>query len=257
MPLKKDRHLKVLMPMAGKGQRFKDQGTMTPKPLIPVLGKPMITWATMSLSFFHEIPPEDIIAVVRRDDILNDHIDREIKTIFGGASVLVDEEPRGAATTALVARDMINNKNPLLIMDCDIFFSSPTFEEIVTQGRTADGSIPVFAAKGNKWSFSAVDKNNAIQAVTEKNRVQHTNCITRANVGFYFFSRGEDFVHAASRISKKKNKEEYYISSVVNDLIREGFRFSAAACDAVHSLGTPEDLQIFISKRGPKNEQTT
>ena len=38
-----------LIPMAGNGMRFKNVGYSTPKPLIPVHGKPMIVKAIESL----------------------------------------------------------------------------------------------------------------------------------------------------------------------------------------------------------------
>jgi Nucleoside-diphosphate-sugar pyrophosphorylase involved in lipopolysaccharide biosynthesis/translation initiation factor 2B, gamma/epsilon subunits (eIF-2Bgamma/eIF-2Bepsilon) len=34
--------LNIVVPMAGRGSRFQKEGYTLPKPLIPVLGKPMI-----------------------------------------------------------------------------------------------------------------------------------------------------------------------------------------------------------------------
>ena len=39
----------VVMPMAGRGSRFAGHSVARPKPLIPVAGKPMFTWALRSL----------------------------------------------------------------------------------------------------------------------------------------------------------------------------------------------------------------
>ena len=41
--------MNIVMPMAGRGSRFAQLGIATPKPLIPVRGKPMYAWATEGL----------------------------------------------------------------------------------------------------------------------------------------------------------------------------------------------------------------
>ena len=41
--------MNIVMPMAGRGSRFAQIGITTPKPLIPVRGKPMYAWATEGL----------------------------------------------------------------------------------------------------------------------------------------------------------------------------------------------------------------
>src|SRR3954471_5827584 len=41
--------MNIVMPMAGRGSRFVETGVTTPKPLIPVRGKPMYAWATEGL----------------------------------------------------------------------------------------------------------------------------------------------------------------------------------------------------------------
>src|SRR6185436_12774564 len=43
--------MNVVVPMAGLGSRFAKAGFTTPKPLIPVLGRPMYSWAVDSLPF--------------------------------------------------------------------------------------------------------------------------------------------------------------------------------------------------------------
>ena len=41
--------MNIVIPMAGRGSRFKDVGIDVPKPLIPVRGVPMYVWAMRSL----------------------------------------------------------------------------------------------------------------------------------------------------------------------------------------------------------------
>lgn len=53
----------LLIPMAGKGQRFIDEGYETPKPLIEVGGKTILEWSFDSFNWRYC----DLVFVVRQD----------------------------------------------------------------------------------------------------------------------------------------------------------------------------------------------
>jgi UDP-N-acetylglucosamine diphosphorylase / glucose-1-phosphate thymidylyltransferase / UDP-N-acetylgalactosamine diphosphorylase / glucosamine-1-phosphate N-acetyltransferase / galactosamine-1-phosphate N-acetyltransferase len=234
--------LVVVMPMAGRGQRFKDAGVTIPKPLIMVKGDPMVLRATSSLSFFARIPRRNIVAVVRVDDVENYRIGAELSKLFPGISVLVDENPQGATSTALVARNYFIPGTRALLMDCDIWFRSPIYEKLLLHPQAGlAGAIPVFAAEGDRWSFSAVDSNETIHQIVEKRRVNVPGCTLLANVGFYYFADALDFVHHAEAVLKKKLLDsECYLSYVIQEMIQAGRPFRAALCDQVIDMGTPD-----------------
>ena len=57
--------MKVVIPLAGRGSRFKEAGFKLPKPLISLIKKPMIAWATANLDF----SPENLIFLILREHI--------------------------------------------------------------------------------------------------------------------------------------------------------------------------------------------
>jgi UDP-N-acetylglucosamine diphosphorylase / glucose-1-phosphate thymidylyltransferase / UDP-N-acetylgalactosamine diphosphorylase / glucosamine-1-phosphate N-acetyltransferase / galactosamine-1-phosphate N-acetyltransferase len=246
-------NLVVVMPMAGRSQRFKEAGVMIPKPLITVAGMPMILRATSSLSFFDLIPRENIVAIVRPDDMRKYKIDLEIIGLLPGVSVLTDERPRGATSTALVAKDYILPDSRVLVMDCDIWFRSPAYEELLLNPQTElSGAIPVFAAEGDRWSFSAVDSKSIINRIVEKRRINVPNCTLLANVGFYYFAKGIDFLsYSEAALNKNLSDTECYLSQVVQEMIQIGLPFRAAMCDSVMDMGTPEShrkAEVFFGE---------
>ena len=93
-----------LIPMAGAGRRFLDAGYNTPKPLIPVAGKPMIVRAAACL------PSPDLwIFVCRQEHILESHIDIELEKVFQPAEILsVGRPTEGQASTCLLAKSLFN-----------------------------------------------------------------------------------------------------------------------------------------------------
>ncbi len=254
--------LVVILPMAGRGQRFKDVGVMTPKPLIEVAGRPMISRAVSSLGFFNGIPRENVVAIVRPDDVRNHQLDSEIERIFPGISILTDKNPRGATCTALVAKNYIQADSRVLIMDCDIWFKNPAYENsLLNPTRESSGTIPVFAAEGDRWSFSAVDSKSRVRRIIEKRRVDIPGCRLLANVGFYYFSRGEEFLkYAAMALSKSTAHEECYLSQVIQEMLRAGLLYHAEICDDVVDMGTPDSYQkaeYFFRQREPATKLTT
>ena len=56
--------MKVVMPIAGRSSRFTNVGIKIPKPLIPVLGKPMVQRAVESIPF---VPLKDYIFIAQKD----------------------------------------------------------------------------------------------------------------------------------------------------------------------------------------------
>ena len=117
MPRKK---INLLIPIAGKAQRFLDEGYRMPKPLIMVKDELMIERAMTSVSW------EDcnLIFVVRRDHIHSFSIDKILKEKFGKnvSIIATDGITRGTLCTCLLAEDLIDNDNPLLIYTPDVCF---------------------------------------------------------------------------------------------------------------------------------------
>ena len=109
--------MKILIPMAGEGSRFVKEGYTFPKPLIDVRGKPMIQTVVENLDF-----DCDYVFLVRKKHIeqysgILDTLDRITNGRFD--YVEVDGLTEGAACTALLAENYIDNDEGLLIANSD------------------------------------------------------------------------------------------------------------------------------------------
>ena len=71
-----------------------------------------------------------------------------------------------------------------------------------------------------------------------------------ATVGIYYFAKGSDFVKAALDmiVSNDRVNGEFYTCPVYNYLITLGAKIGVYEVnkDAMHGLGTPEDLRNYI-----------
>ena len=103
----------ILLPIAGKAQRFIDQGYNMPKPLIMAKTKQVIDWALDSIDISHC----NLIFAVREDHINYFSIDEILKKKFGDniSIVVIDHDTDGSVSTCLLAKEYIDNDLPLII----------------------------------------------------------------------------------------------------------------------------------------------
>ena len=117
----------LLLPIAGKAQRFLDEGYTMPKPLIMSKDKHIIDWSMDSF----DTNDCNVIFAVRLEHINNFSIDDILRRKFGNdiKIVVVDRVTDGSVSTCLLAKDLIDNELPLIIYTPDVYFEdtfSPT-----------------------------------------------------------------------------------------------------------------------------------
>ena len=236
--------MNIVMPIAGLGSRFTKVGIHTPKPLIKIFGKEMAKWAAESIPF---VKPEEFIFILRQEHVDQYKLDQQMKTLFPGCkTITINYVTEGAACTVLLAKEFINNDEPLIVTDCDHFFVNQKYNSIVQNPPEGlKGLIPVFEAEGEKWSFTKMNEENVVSQVAEKQRIS-----PHANIGAYYFRHGHDFVWAAENMiaNNERVNGEFYVAPVYQQLLNRGDRIMAMVSDEVWGLGTPQDVELFTEK---------
>lgn len=235
-----DKNLNVLIPMAGAGSRFEQAGYTFPKPLIEIHGKPMIQVVVDNLNL-----DANFIFVVQKAHREQYNLDTTLNLIVPGCTIVeVDGLTEGAACTALMAREYIDNDNPLFFANSDQFVEWNMAEFMYhMQESSADGGIATFKATHPKWSFAKVDEDGFVTEVAEKKPISDN-----ATAGYYYWKHGSDFVKYADAMIEKdiRVNNEFYVCPVFNEAIQDGKKVRIKEVDAMWGLGTPEDLQYFI-----------
>tara|TARA_R110000796_G_scaffold107381_1_gene218146 strand:- start:5731 stop:6447 length:717 start_codon:yes stop_codon:yes gene_type:complete len=237
--------MKVLIPMAGEGSRFVKEGYTFPKPLIGVQGKPMIQRVVENLDFDCEY-----IFLVRKKHVENytgliDALDRITNGKF--KYIEVDGLTQGAACTALLAEEYINNNEDLLIANSDqyIEYQSNNFDTLKNL-TNVDAAVFTFKAVHPKWSFVKTNSRGYVTEVAEKKPISNI-----ATCGIYWYRKGSDFVKYAKQMIEKdiRVNNEFYIAPVFNELIADGKTLVPFYVHKMWGLGTPEDLKIFLDNQ--------
>ena len=238
--------LQVVMPMAGRGQRFRDDGILIPKPLIIIDERPMFMRAIESLEKL-DIPIE-LYIVIREDMDSEFALKNEILKWEPNANViLIQSETDGSAQTVLRASSDLNPDAPLLILDCDLKFESIDFLHAIKASPESklDGLLLTFESANPRYSYVLEEENIAIK-VAEKSVIS-----SRALIGAYFWSRCCDFNRFANEVISAglgNLIKEYYVSLTFQKAIDAGYKFAVIEGN-FQSFGTPEELKEYQTSR--------
>lgn len=240
MPKWQGGKMNVLIPMAGAGSRFQQAGYTFPKPLIDVHGKPMIQVVAENLNI-----DATFIYVVQKEHREKYNLDTLLNLITPNCKIVeVNGITEGAACTTLLAKEHINNDEPLLMANSDQFVewdSNEFMYKMVEQDL--DGGIVTFRATHPKWSFARIDEQGYVTEVAEKNPISDI-----ATVGIYYWKRGSDYVKYAEQMIEKNIRvnNEFYVCPVFNQAIEAGKKIKTFDVPNMWGLGTPEDLVYYL-----------
>lgn len=242
------RPLHIIIPMAGEGSRFAEQGYKTPKPLIDFEGKALFERSVNSLANIKANKKYSFI--VRDEHITQFQIDRKIKDLFNSANIYsVAKTTKGAVETCLVAKEAIDPDDAILVLDCDLEFKSiqlyQKIQEILSlpSDKVNGGVLLSFESEDPRYSYAEVDRYQTVIRTAEKDPISKN-----ALIGAYFFSKGVSFLDAATALISDGsfNKKEYYLSLLYNYLIAQGDTVSLVKADSFYSYGTPEELKSLL-----------
>lgn len=240
IPKWKDDKLNVLIPMAGAGSRFEKAGYTFPKPLIEVRNKPMIQVVVENLNL-----DANFIYVVQKSHREKYNLDILLNLITPNCKIVeVDGITKGAACTALLAKELINNEQPLFFANSDQFVVWDSNEFMYKMNETnADGGIVTFKATHPKWSFAKIGHDGFITEVAEKKPISND-----ATVGFYYWKHGSDFVKYAEKMIQDEIRvnNEFYVCPVFNQAISDMKKIRPFEISEMWGIGTPEDLDYFL-----------
>ncbi len=233
--------MKVVMPIAGSGSHFVEKGYKLPKPLIEIRGKHMIKWATDSIPFAR---PRDMVFITLKEHEKKYNLEQKLRELYSDEITVltVNRVTEGAACTVLLAKDLINTNEELIIYNTDQYFRVSVESAIKNLPVDFSGLIPVFQSTNPKWSFAKTDANSVVTQIAEKVPIS-----TNATAGLYYFRYGKDFAWAAQQMIAKniRHNNQFYVSPVYNELIARGDKILAVRISHLWDLGSPECIEQF------------
>jgi len=228
---------------------FKEAGFNYPKNLADLKGKPLVEATLENLKGLKTLDAK-FICMVKRAENRVFHTGAVITLAAPSAAIVeVSAETSGAACSALLAIQDIDNEAPLILVNGDQLLSNVDLAEVILHfwERKLDGGIIVFEDLHPRWSFVRCDSNDIVVEAAEKRPISRL-----ATAGFYYFARGSDYVLGATNMIKKDAhvNGSFYICPVYNELILLQKRIGIYKNhkNNYHTLSTPSDVEQYNRK---------
>jgi dTDP-glucose pyrophosphorylase len=235
--------INILIPLAGRNQFFPEGEYPYPKSLIEINGKTMIEHVIANFSGIQK--KKQFIFIVNSEECKRYHLDNilHLLTDHSCKIIKIDRETKGAACSAMMAIEYINNEIPLIIANADQIFDD-NIGELINHFHGIDAGVLTFESIHPRWSYARVDENNFITETAEKRPISK-----HAIAGFYYFSKGLDFINSAMRMIQKDANVNgsYFIAPVLNEMVLSNKKMKILPIDNnhYHTFYTPSKIQEF------------
>jgi NDP-sugar pyrophosphorylase family protein len=241
-----------VVPMAGRGQRFVDQGYAAPKPLIDTAGRPMIEQAIRCLP-----SPSKRVLVARREHARDARLRASVARLSASTTVIeLDHLTDGQACTARLGVEGLAADVPVLFAPCDTgYVYDPAAWRACENGGDAD--LVVWAARGHlpalwrpqMYGWLATDSEGRVTRVAVKEQIQGIPPVQQGVVvGTFWFRDAATFVREADALVADNDRVngEFYIDTIARRMVDQGKRVKAFVLDKYVPWGTPEELKTFL-----------
>lgn len=196
--------MKAVIFAAGEGRRLHPLTLERPKPLVEVLGKPLIQhiWEVLP-----EVVDEVVLVVGYKSEMIQDYLGNE----FMGKKVtyIEQKEPTGTARALLLCKEHLEHEEKFLLMYADDLHGADAISRCVEH----DAALLVhFVDDPRRFGVVVTDERGAIKNIEEKPEHPKSNL---AVTGVYVLTPqifDYDAIHARNG--------EYYLTDMIEGYIR-------------------------------------
>ncbi len=204
--------MKVLIPLAGKGTRLRPHTHVTPKPMMRVAGKPVMSYVLDELRDLGGI--EEIIYITGH---LKEKVEEFARQSLDIPSVFIEQKVQdGTAGAIALAREYVDQ--PVLIIFVDTIFDA---DLSVVNNSEADGIIWTKEVEDyQRFGVVVTDESGNMTKIVEK---PDTPISKRANIGLYYIKNWKLLFEGIDHVlASPANKGEFYLTDAFQYMIEKG-----------------------------------
>lgn len=248
---------KVLIPMAGAGQRFAEAGYQVHKPAIMTIDrfdghqKPMVVCATKDLPGVRKDGSN--VIYVDRTFHKKDGVEDAIRQYYEKAQfITINHLTQGQACTCMLAENYLNPKEPLLIAGCD---NGMDIDVAAFQELTRDCDCIVFTYRHNEavlsnpnaYGWMITDNEGNITGTSIKKAISDTPMEDPAVVATFWFREAGIFLEATEKMIREDDRirGEFYVDQTVKHVLDLHYRAKIFDIDRYVGWGTPADYEGY------------
>lgn len=244
--------MNILIPIVGRGTRVKNYNI--PKPLIPVNGKPIIQRCIESFKI-----PANYIFIVRKfseypEADYTTELKNLLKSLKSTASIIeIDYVTEGPACSALLAKNLIDNSEELIVTNCDQQTDwNPSGFLNYVRDSNCDGCVityphgDIVVGQPSPYSFIQLNEDGVATLLEEKFAISE-----HALNGIHYWKKGSDFVKTAEEMIRNNDRinNEFYISKTYNYLIKDNKKVVSYKMNPKEfwALGSQQEIEKFLN----------
>ncbi|HEY3112815.1 MAG TPA: sugar phosphate nucleotidyltransferase [Gemmatimonadaceae bacterium] len=224
--------MKVIIPLAGKGTRLRPHTYLTPKPMMKVAGKPVMSYVLDELKKLGNV--EQIIYITGH---LKEKVEEYARAEMDVPSLFIEQKVQdGTAGAIALAREYVDQ--PVLIIFVDTIFDADLTK---VKSVEADGIIWVKEVEDyQRFGVVVTDKDGNMTKIVEKPK---TPISRSANIGLYYVRNwkllfeGIDWV-----LQQPKNQGEYFLTDAFQYMIEKGAKIKVIDVQGWYDAGKIETM---------------
>ncbi|MEQ8546904.1 MAG: sugar phosphate nucleotidyltransferase [Cyclobacteriaceae bacterium] len=211
--------MNLIIPMAGKGKRLRPHTLTTPKPLIPIAGKPIVQRLVEDIA---QVTPEKIEKIGFIVGDFGAEVEKDLlaiaKSVGAEGFIFEQEVAIGTAHAVHCAREILTGK-------CTVAFADTLFKASFTLNTEDDGIIWVKqVADPSAYGVVNVNDEGVIAEFVEKPSEPVSDL---AIIGIYYFKDGDALRDQLDHIINNKILAggEYQLTTALENLKQAGTKF--------------------------------
>lgn len=259
--------MKIVIPMAGTGDRFVRAGYTDPKPLIKVNGERIIEYIHQMFS-----PDDEIVFICNETHMRTTDMRTILQNLVPNCKIYTIPDHKKGPIFTMLSTDLdsyIKDDEQVIVCYCDNPYLWD-YEEFKTWIKSTDSDGCILSHGGfhphrlsPTFMAHIKETNLVVSAIKEKEPYTSNPMNEQASTGTYYFKKGSYIKkYFQQAIDKNVNYNgEYYVTLVYNLLINDGLKVTCYPTDFVTVFGTPEEVenfeawQVLLNSTQIKNEE--
>jgi glucose-1-phosphate thymidylyltransferase len=234
--------MKIIIPMAGMGKRMRPHTLTTPKPLIPIAGKPMVQRIVEDIIKVCDEKVDEIAFVVGRfGKEAEENLVKVAESLGAKGSIFYQDTPLGTAHAIMCAKECVTGK-------VVVAFADTLFKADFKMDSSKEGIIWVQKVEDPKpFGVVKIDGNDTITDFVEKPQEYVSDL---AIIGIYYFKDGDYLRKELQYLLDNdiKEKGEYQLTNALENMKSKGTRFSPGKVTEWLDCGN-KDATVYTNSR--------
>jgi dTDP-glucose pyrophosphorylase len=239
--------MNLVIPIGYNSTFFNIEDYGYPKPLIEIMGVPMIQYVIKNIT--KDVHFNKIIFIVKQDECDKFHLDNTLNLLspIRPEIIKLRSDTQGALCSVLLAIEHINNDQPLLISNADQIFDQDIANYVeIFSSSNLDAACLTFTSVHPRWSYVRTDESGLVVETAEKRPISRP-----AIAGVYLYKKGSDFVQSGMSSIKHGSSVEgkYFIAPVFNEYVLAGKKVGHFPIpnEQYHTFYSPQKIEEYES----------